>query len=98
MKNDHINSCTKCDFDSFSKDHLDNHVKTVHKEKVRVNEHSIEIPFCHYWNNRGYCRNGENCKFLHKNSPYCELKDKCNKYLCPDYHEDFSRMNPFIKL
>ena len=93
MKNVHTHSCKKCDFDTFSEEKLENHVKTVHKEKVIEKGKSSETKFCHFWNNRGYCRSEGKCTFEHKESPYCKLKEKCDIYLCQYYHEDFSKMN-----
>ena len=85
IKNNNTHYCNKCDLDFSSKAHLERHSKTAHKNNDKSGKivTSNKKKYCHFWNNRGFCKNAEKCDFLHEESPFCDSKENCEVYLCP---------------
>ena len=96
MENDHKHSCNQCDYTAVNKNELTNHIKRSHSNLK--NHNTSRTKFCHFWNNKGFCRNEKTCTFLHEESPYCVSQNRCQKYRCEYFHEDFSRMNPIKRI
>ena len=72
----HVNYCNKCGLRSSSDKELKEHMKSHHI--------GPKDP-CIFWN-RGYCRNGEKCRFSHSEIPACKYQEKCTIERCSRYH------------
>ena len=92
IQNQHTHKCDKCEFETTFTDALKMHKNSAHKPK-RAYE-GTNKKFCHFWNNKGYCKNESSCEYLHRESPFCRMQKECKQNLCEFYHEDFYNQNP----
>ena len=78
-------SCDQCEQKIYVDWRLEKH-KKMHSNK--------KFTFCHYFNNKKVCPYKEiGCKFLHKKSNLCIMKDRCLKNLCQYQHEKNSHVD-----
>ena len=83
IQNQHIHKCDKCEFETTSTDALKMHMSSAHKMKKLYE--GTQKKFCHFWNNKGHCKNESTCQYLHEESPYCSLNKECKQNLCERY-------------
>ena len=62
------------------------------KKEERVRHESVHqrsgVKFCHFFNNRGYCKYGSQCEYSHIRAPCCrdDASNSCNRRLCMFTH------------
>ena len=57
----------------------------------RKSDERKQLRFCIFWN-RGYCKFGSQCEYVHEESPSCFYQDQCNrKDVCRYFHADMLR-------
>ena len=92
-------SCDECEYNSIIENNVIEHKKNKHQAFRTQN-----VPFrtgseekkrlCIFWNH-GYCRNNDQCRFVHEEIKACHFQNKCRKFQCPFYHNDKS-LNTFL--
>ena len=91
-----MHNCKKCENVYRSVSDLKNHENEVHSQEssrsMLQNKFSYEQKkrngFCRFWNH-AQCRfKEEDCKFLHKEAPFCHYQDQCREPRCQFFHEE----------
>ncbi|GFT39066.1 uncharacterized protein C18H10.09 [Trichonephila clavipes] len=69
---------------------------TFNKSEISANKHSQQqkvSSLCYFYSNYGYCKYGQNCKFLHRRKNYITAKSTQKEF----FPQEFSRRKNVIK-
>ena len=90
---ENVFACDECKYESIIENNLLEHQQYKHgwskrrsrKQNNYKSNSNKNRKLCVFWNH-GFCRNENNCNFVHEEIPACHFQENCKKNNCSYYH------------
>jgi hypothetical protein len=89
-RNKQNNSTTKRDSNRSMSVNHGNKNNVIERNKSSNKSQQRNLKYCHFFNNRNYCKNGNNCQYSHERAPECVNDGRCSFRQCMFSHRNQS--------